>query len=122
LLSSVTAPVRAKRAPELVAPVFAVMLASARMFPLKLVVVPSVAELPTCQNATRSRLGFVAHWVDRYRRTYYKAGKRIKEESWDEGLAARSSPRGTERTRTSVAPRASASRSAQGHSWDDRQQ
>ena len=27
------------------------MLASARMFPLKVVVVPSVAELPTCQNA-----------------------------------------------------------------------
>jgi hypothetical protein len=51
LLSSVTAPVRAKRAPSLVAPVFRVMLASARMFPLKSVVVPSVAELPTCQNA-----------------------------------------------------------------------
>ena len=51
LLSNVTAPVRAKRAPLLVAPVVAVMLASARTFPLKLLVVPSVAELPTCQTA-----------------------------------------------------------------------
>src|SRR5687767_2335789 len=50
LLSSVTAPLRARVRPVTVAPVVTVMLASARMFPANDVVVPSVAELPTCQN------------------------------------------------------------------------
>jgi hypothetical protein len=50
LVSRVTAPVRAKNAPELVAPVVAVTLASARMFPPKEVAVPSVAELPTART------------------------------------------------------------------------
>ena len=34
----------------MLAPVFSVMLVSARMSPTNAVVVPSVAELPTCQN------------------------------------------------------------------------
>ena len=51
LLSSVTAPFRAKALPQLMpAPVFIVMLVSARIFPANAVVVPRVAELPTCQN------------------------------------------------------------------------
>lgn len=49
-LSIVTAPLRAKTLPVLVAPVFKVMLESAIRLPTKAVVVPSVAELPTCQN------------------------------------------------------------------------
>jgi hypothetical protein len=50
LSSSDTAPVRARALPSRLAPVFMVMLASARMFPLSEVVVSTVAELPTCQN------------------------------------------------------------------------
>jgi len=51
LVSSVTAPVLAQAAPQLMRePVFNVMLACARMSPAKDVVVPSVAELPTRQN------------------------------------------------------------------------
>ena len=50
LVSSVTAPVRARVRPVTCAPVVTVMLANARMFPANDVVVPSVAELPTCQN------------------------------------------------------------------------
>src|SRR6185295_5579536 len=46
LLSSVTAPFRAKALPARLAPVFKVMLVSARMFPVKSVRVPRVAELP----------------------------------------------------------------------------
>ena len=50
LLSSVTAPFRAKALPQLMlAPVFRVMLVSARIFPSNEVVVPRVAELPTTQ-------------------------------------------------------------------------
>jgi hypothetical protein len=49
LESSVTAPFRAKARPVTVAPVVSVMLVSATIFPAKEVVVPSVAELPTCQ-------------------------------------------------------------------------
>ena len=51
LVSSVTAPFCARAAPQaMLAPVFSVMLVSARMSPTNDVVVPSVAELPTCQN------------------------------------------------------------------------
>ena len=51
LVSSVTAPVRAQAAPQvIVAPVFSVMLACARISPVNDVPVPSVAELPTLQN------------------------------------------------------------------------
>src|SRR6185503_15115493 len=51
LLSIVTAPFRAKARPHgICAPVFSVILVSARIFPSNVVVVPRVAELPTCQN------------------------------------------------------------------------
>src|SRR5450759_48915 len=50
LLSSVTAPFRAKVRAVTFAPVFSVMLDSARIFPANDVVVPRVAELPTCQK------------------------------------------------------------------------
>jgi hypothetical protein len=50
LLSRVTAPVRARSLPSTVAPVVAVIEASARMLPLNCVPVPRVAELPTCQK------------------------------------------------------------------------
>jgi hypothetical protein len=50
LLSSVTDPFRAKALPARLAPVFKAILVSARMFPVKSVRVPRVAELPICQN------------------------------------------------------------------------
>jgi hypothetical protein len=50
----VTAPFRAKALPDTLVPVFRVMLARARMLPEKSVDVPSVAELPICQNARQS--------------------------------------------------------------------
>ena len=49
-VSIVTEPFRASARPSMtVAPVVSVMEVSARMLPLKAVVVPRVAELPTCQ-------------------------------------------------------------------------
>jgi hypothetical protein len=50
LSSSVTAPFRAKTCPLTVAPVFKVIDVRAIIEPAKSLVVPSVAELPTCQN------------------------------------------------------------------------
>jgi len=50
LVSKVTAPVRAYRPPFVTVPVWRAMEASARMFPVNLVFVPRVAELPTCQK------------------------------------------------------------------------
>ena len=50
LLSSVTAPFRASRRPWIVAPVVAVMDVRARTLPTRWELVPSVAELPTCQK------------------------------------------------------------------------
>ena len=50
LLSIVTAPFRAKALPVSDAPVLSVMDVKAIMFPKNEVVVPRVAELPTCQN------------------------------------------------------------------------
>src|ERR1043166_2590964 len=50
LESSVTAAVRANSRPSTIAPVVTVMEARARMFPLNTELVPSVAELPTCQK------------------------------------------------------------------------
>ena len=50
LVSIVTAPVCAKALPDRFAPVSKVMLAFASILPTNAVVVPSVAELPTCQN------------------------------------------------------------------------
>jgi hypothetical protein len=50
LSSMVTAPPSARTRPFTVAPVFNVIDVVARIDPAKLVVVPRVAELPTCQN------------------------------------------------------------------------
>jgi len=50
LVSNVTAPLRAYRPPFVFVPVLRVMEASARIFPVKVVFVPRVAELPTCQK------------------------------------------------------------------------
>ena len=63
LVSSVTAPFRAKTLPDTLAPVFRVMLVSARIFPTNVVLVPSVAELPTCQN-TLQRLPLLITLTD----------------------------------------------------------
>jgi hypothetical protein len=49
-LINVTAPLRASALPLSVAPLFMLMLCSAIMVPLNVVVVSSVAELPTCQK------------------------------------------------------------------------
>ena len=49
LLIRLTAPLRASRRPMTVAPLLSEMLASAITLPWNAVVVPSVAELPTCQ-------------------------------------------------------------------------
>jgi hypothetical protein len=55
LVSIVTAPFRARARPgAMFAPVTRVMLVSARIFPWNAVVVPSVAELPTCQNTLQA--------------------------------------------------------------------
>ncbi len=59
LVSIVTAPVCAKALPfRIVAVVLRVMLASARIFPSNEVLVPSVAEVPTCQNTPSSEPPF----------------------------------------------------------------
>ena len=50
LLISVAAPFRAKSPPSSLAPLFRVILWSARIYPLKTVVVSRVAELVTCQK------------------------------------------------------------------------
>src|SRR5438270_13414043 len=50
LLSNVTAPFRASALPFNVAPVLTVIDARAIMFPANVVLVPRVAELPTCQK------------------------------------------------------------------------
>jgi hypothetical protein len=49
LLSRVTAPLRARRRPWMFAPEVAVIEVRARIVPTKVELVPSVAELPTCQ-------------------------------------------------------------------------
>jgi hypothetical protein len=56
-VSSETAPFRANARPVSPAPVFRVMLVSARMFPRNVELVPSVAELPTCQNTLQRDVG-----------------------------------------------------------------
>ena len=48
-VSSVTPPLRASTRPSTVTPVVTVMLVSARIVPMNVDPVPSVAELPTCQ-------------------------------------------------------------------------
>ncbi len=55
LASSVTAPLRAKALPSvIVALVSIVILVRARIWPSNAVLVPSVAELPTCQKILQS--------------------------------------------------------------------
>ena len=54
LVSSVTAPFRAKARPCTVAPVVTVIEVSARMLPTNTELVPNVAELPTCQNTLQA--------------------------------------------------------------------
>ena len=53
-VSIVTAPFRAKALPVMNAVVVNEMLVSARMFPANAVLVPNVAELPTCQNTLQA--------------------------------------------------------------------
>src|SRR4029077_3213014 len=50
LLSKVTAPLRASALPVRLAPVSRVIDCSAIMVPIKMELVPNVAELPTCQK------------------------------------------------------------------------
>jgi hypothetical protein len=50
LVSKVTAPFRARALPWRVAPVVTVIELRAKMFPANELVVPRVAEVPTCQN------------------------------------------------------------------------
>jgi hypothetical protein len=50
LLSRVTAPFRASALPSMIVPVFTEIDCRARMLPTKVELVPSVAELPTCQK------------------------------------------------------------------------
>lgn len=54
-VSRVTAPLRASARPTTVAPVVRVMLCSAMTVPTSLELVPSVAELPTCQKTLQER-------------------------------------------------------------------
>lgn len=54
LSSSVTAPVCASSRPSTLAPVFSVIEADARIVPTNEVVLPSVAELPTCQKTLQA--------------------------------------------------------------------
>ena len=54
LVSNVTAAFRASTLPSTVAPVVAVIDVKARMDPLKVEAVPSVAELPTCQKTLQA--------------------------------------------------------------------
>ena len=70
LLSRVTAPFMASARPPwpdpptpMVAPVFMVMLVIARMLPWKSVVVPSVAELATCQNTAHAPAPLISSTV-----------------------------------------------------------
>ena len=54
LVSRVTAPFWASNRPLMVAPVVAVMDSDARTVPIRCEPVPSVAELPTCQNTLQA--------------------------------------------------------------------
>ena len=54
LVSSVTAPFKATARPKRFTPVVRVTLASAKMFPMNCVVVPSVAELPIWKNTLQA--------------------------------------------------------------------
>lgn len=58
-VSSVTAPFRAKTRPSTFAPVVRVADVKAKIFPLKVEFVPSVAELPTCQKTLQAWAPFM---------------------------------------------------------------
>jgi hypothetical protein len=63
--SRVTAPLRASARPWMVSPVVTVIDSRARMLPSKMEPVPSVAELPTCQNTLQACAPFVSRmWLD----------------------------------------------------------
>lgn len=64
LVSIVTAPVRARARPAIVAPVVRLMLSRARILPTKVVVVPMVAELPTCQKTLQGEPPLITWTVD----------------------------------------------------------
>ena len=59
-VSIVTAPLRASSLPDIVTPVVVVMEVNARIFPMKVEVVPSVAEVPTCQKTFAACALFIA--------------------------------------------------------------
>ena len=59
LLNNVTAPFRAKALPFRTAPVPSEMDESARIFPEKEALVPTVAELPTCQKTFEGWAPFI---------------------------------------------------------------
>jgi hypothetical protein len=54
LVSMVTAPLRARTLPATVVSVSRLMLVNARIFPTNVVLVPKVAELPTCQKSLQT--------------------------------------------------------------------
>ena len=60
LVSSVTAPLRARMRPLTLAPVLRVADVRARTVPTNCVPVPSVAELPTCQKTLQGEAPFVS--------------------------------------------------------------
>lgn len=63
-VSIVTAPVSAKALPQITTFVVMVMLAFAMMLPLNLLVVPRVAELPTCQNISQCFVQFASETIE----------------------------------------------------------
>ena len=63
LVSRDTEPLRASARPAMVALVFAVIDVRARMVPVKLVPVPSVAELPTCQKTLHGEAPLISATV-----------------------------------------------------------
>ena len=63
LLSNVTAPVCARARPFKLAPVFKVMLASARISPMNVVPEPRVAELPTCHHTLHGSPPSTLEWM-----------------------------------------------------------
>ena len=58
-VSNVTAPLRANTRPSTFVPVVRVADVKARIFPLKIEFVPSVAELPTCQKTLQAWAEFM---------------------------------------------------------------
>jgi hypothetical protein len=59
-VSVVTAPLIANSRPDITSLVVVVMEVRARIFPMKMLLVPRVAELPTCQKTFAARAPFMA--------------------------------------------------------------